>query len=43
MEGEFANAVIGYETIGFDELKSRVKFLSENDELTSKTKKIYSG
>ena len=27
MKGEFSNAVIGYETIGFDELKRRAKFL----------------
>jgi len=33
MKGEFANAVIGYETIGFDELKRRAKFLSDNNEI----------
>ena len=40
MKGEFANAVIGYETIGFDELKRRAKFLSENNEILSKLKRF---
>ena len=40
MEGEFSNRVKGYETIGFDELNSRVKVINENDELTSKIKRF---
>ena len=40
MEGEFSNRIKGYETIGFDELNSRVKVLNENDELTSKIKRF---
>ena len=40
MKGDFANAIIGYETIGFEELKRRAKFLSENDEILSKMKRI---
>ena len=40
MKEEFANAVIGYETIGFDELKRRAKFLRENDEILSKLKRF---
>ena len=40
MKGEFANAVIGYETIGFEELKRRAKFLRENNEILSKLKRF---
>ena len=40
MKGEFANAVVGYETIGFEELKRRTKFLSENEEILSKLKRF---
>tara|TARA_B100001057_G_scaffold109945_1_gene107968 strand:- start:979 stop:1575 length:597 start_codon:yes stop_codon:yes gene_type:complete len=40
MKSEFANAVIGYESIGFDELKRRAKFLNENNEVISNLKRF---
>ena len=40
MKGEFANTVMGYETIGLDELKNRAKLLKTDEEIISKLKRF---